>query len=84
MRLSNPQMLTANAFKFRASATEHAAYVIEYSSSFTTWNPLLTNSGSLLNVTNAAAGVNFRTRNSVRFHNLPKWRSWKVVFDVMM
>jgi hypothetical protein len=61
MRLSNPQMLTGNAFKFRATATEHAAYVIEYSSNFSTWNPLITNSLSLLDVTNSAPGVNFRT-----------------------
>ncbi len=61
MRASNPQMLPGNAFKFRVTATEHPTYVIEYSSNFTTWIPLLTNSLSLLNVTNSAPGINFRT-----------------------
>src|SRR5262249_53358592 len=44
MRLSNPQMLAGNGFKFRVTATERASYVIEYSINLKTWNLLITNS----------------------------------------
>lgn len=60
MRLSNPQMLAGNAFKFRATATERAAYVIEHTTNFVNWTALLTNGVSPLDVTNAAPGVNAR------------------------
>jgi hypothetical protein len=60
MRLSNPQMVPGNAFKFRATATEHAAYVIEHSADFVNWTPLATNSLSLLDITNSVTGVDIR------------------------
>jgi hypothetical protein len=60
MRLSNPQMLPGNAFKFRAAATERAAYVIEHSADSVNWTPLTTNSSPSLEITNAAPGVDFR------------------------
>jgi hypothetical protein len=61
LRLSNPQMLSANGFKFRVTATERASYVVEYSSNLKTWNPLVTNSLSLFDVTDSVPGVNLRT-----------------------
>ncbi|HWX22280.1 MAG TPA: hypothetical protein VN578_20460 [Candidatus Binatia bacterium] len=60
MQLSKPQMLTGNAFKFHASATFGATYVIDYSSDLSNWTPLATNSIFSLDVTNAAPGINFR------------------------
>ncbi len=61
MRLSNPQVLPGNAFKFRATATERATYVVEHSADFANWTPLATNSLSRLDITNSAPGVNIRT-----------------------
>ncbi len=61
MRLSGPQMLPGNNFKFRVTTTEHPAYVLEYSSNLTAWTPLTTNSLSLLDITNSVSGVNLRT-----------------------
>jgi len=61
MRLSNPQMLPGNDFKFRATATERAAYVIEHSANLVNWTPLTTNSLSLLDITNSVPGVDIRT-----------------------
>jgi hypothetical protein len=61
LRLKHPQMLPGNGFKFRATATERATYVIEHSANLTAWTPLLTNGAYALEVTNSAPGVNFRT-----------------------
>ncbi|HXT42462.1 MAG TPA: hypothetical protein VN887_20815 [Candidatus Angelobacter sp.] len=61
LRLLNPQMLPGNTFKFRATATDRAAYVIEHSADFVTWTPLLTNSLSASDITNSATGANVRT-----------------------
>ena len=61
MRLSHPQMLPGNAFKFRATATEGAAYVIEHSADLANWTPLTTNGVSPLDVTNSVADVSIRT-----------------------
>jgi hypothetical protein len=61
MRLSNPQMLPGNAFKFRATATERAAYVIDRSADLVNWTPLTTNSAPSLDYTNIAPGVDLRT-----------------------
>jgi hypothetical protein len=60
MKLSQPQMLPGNAFKFRVSATEGATYVVDYSDDFTAWTPLLTNSLSSLGITNSVPGANQR------------------------
>jgi trimeric autotransporter adhesin len=60
LRLLDPQMLPGNAFRFRATATERAAYVIEHTADFATWTPLATNSLPSLTVTNTAPGVNAR------------------------
>jgi Rax2 C-terminal beta propeller domain len=60
LRLSNPQMLAGSAFKFRASATEKAAYVVEYSADFHNWTAFSTNGVSPLDVTNNVSGVNSR------------------------
>jgi len=60
LRLSEPQMLAGNAFRFRATATENAAYVIEYTGESQGWTPLTTNSAPSLEVTNTAPGVNVR------------------------
>jgi trimeric autotransporter adhesin len=61
MRLSNPQMLPGNAFKFHATATQGAAYVVENSADLRTWTALTTNSWPFLDVTNSVPGVNVRT-----------------------
>ena len=61
MRLANPQMLPGNNFKFRATATEHATYVIEYSSDLAHWSPFATNSLYSVDITNSVPGVNLRT-----------------------
>jgi len=60
LRLLDPQMLPGNAFKFRATATERAAYVIEHTADFATWTPLTTNSLPSLVVTDNVPGVNAR------------------------
>jgi hypothetical protein len=60
LRLLNPQMLPGNAFKFRATATERAAYVIEHTADFAAWTPFATNSLSSFTVTNAVPGMNVR------------------------
>ena len=60
LRLLNPQLLPGNAFKFRATATARAAYVIEHSADFVTWTPLLTNSLSGLDITNSTPGIDVR------------------------
>jgi trimeric autotransporter adhesin len=61
LRLLYPQMLPGNLFKFRATATERAAYVVESSADLVTWTPLLTNSLSVSDITNSAASADFRT-----------------------
>ncbi len=68
MRLSNPQMLPGNDFKFRATATERAAYVIEHSANLVNWTPLTTNSLSLLDVNNSVPGEDIR---SYRMREIP-------------
>jgi hypothetical protein len=68
MRLSNPQMLPGNDFKFRATATERAAYVIEHSANLVNWTPLTTNSLSLLGITDSVPGVDLR---SYRMREIP-------------
>ena len=60
MRLSNPQMLPDNAFKFRATATERAAYVIEHSADLVNWTPFATNSLSPLDVIHSVPEVDLR------------------------
>jgi len=60
MRLLNVQMASGSAFKFRATATERANYVIEYSSNLITWNPVITNGAAQLDVTNSAPGGDAR------------------------
>jgi len=61
MRLASLQMLPAGGFKFRATATEHAAYVVEYSSDLAHWSPLTTNSLPAVDITNSVLGVEVRT-----------------------
>ncbi len=61
MRLSSPQMLPGNAFKFRAAATAGTTYVIDYSADLRNWSALTTNSAPWLDVTNTVPGVNLRT-----------------------
>ena len=68
MRLSNPRWLTGNDFKFRATANERAAYVIEHSANLVNWTPLATNSLSLLDITNSVPGVAIR---SYRMREIP-------------
>jgi hypothetical protein len=68
MRLSTPQKLAGNAFKFRATATYGTTYVIDYSPDLVGWTPLLTNSLFSLDVTNNAPGVNVR---SYRMREIP-------------
>ena len=68
LRMSNPQMLVGNSFKLLATATEKAAYIIDYSSDLKTWTPLVTNSVYSLTVTDAAPGVNARF---YRLHETP-------------
>jgi hypothetical protein len=69
MRLTAPQMLAGNNFKFRAYSTERAAYVVEYSTNLTTWTPLTTNGGAMyVDLTNAVAGSNLR---SYRMRQIP-------------
>ena len=60
MRLSNPGMFPGNTFTSRATATEGAAYVIEYSADLLNWASLTTNSLPSLDVTDSAPGVNVR------------------------
>jgi hypothetical protein len=60
MQLSNPKMLPGSEFRFRATATERAAYVIEHSANLVNWTPLTTNSLSLLEITNSVPGINAR------------------------
>ena len=60
MRLSNPQFLPGTGFKFRATATERAAYVIEHSADLVNWTPFATNSLSLLDFINAVPEVDIR------------------------
>jgi hypothetical protein len=60
MRLGSPQMLPGNAFKFRAAATEHAAYVVEQSADMMHWTPVATNSLPMVDITNSVPGVNVR------------------------
>ena len=60
MRLSNAQMLPGNAFNFRATATERAAYVIDHSDDLVYWTPLTTNSLPSLDVTNPVPDVDAR------------------------
>ena len=61
MRLINPEMLTGSNFRFRATATQGAAYVIECSTDLSTWFPLATNSWPWYDVTNSVSGVSLRT-----------------------
>jgi trimeric autotransporter adhesin len=60
MRLLNAQLLPGPAFKFRATATERANYVIEYSSDLTHWNPFTTNIAAQLDLTNSIPGADIR------------------------
>jgi hypothetical protein len=46
MRLSNPQQSTSGRFQFRVTSSGAAAYVIEATTNFGSWTPLLTNSVS--------------------------------------
>jgi hypothetical protein len=65
MRLSSPQLLPGNVFKFRATATERAAYVVEHSADLVNWTPLTTDSLSRLDITNSVPGIairNYRMR----------------------
>jgi trimeric autotransporter adhesin len=61
LRLTGPQMLAGNNFRFRATANQGAAYVIEYSTNLTGWFPLATNGWPWLDVTDSVAGVKTRT-----------------------
>jgi hypothetical protein len=60
MHLLNAQLLAGSAFRFRATATERANYVIEYSSDLTHWNPFTTNIAAQLDLTNSVPGVDIR------------------------
>src|SRR5690348_17370367 len=60
MRLLNAQMLSGSGFKFRATATERANYVIEYSSDLLTWSPFTTNGAAQLDFTNSVPGADSR------------------------
>src|SRR5262249_45288085 len=60
LRLLDPQMIPGNGFKFRATATERAAYVVEHSANLVAWTPLLTNSLSPLEITHSSSNAEFR------------------------
>jgi hypothetical protein len=55
MSFSRTQRLPGNLFKSRLTCTEPATYRIEYSDDFQTWTPLLTNSATQLDFTNAVS-----------------------------
>jgi hypothetical protein len=60
MRLLNAQLIPGPAFKFRATATERATYLVEYSSDLKTWNPFTTNIAAQLDLTNSIPGADTR------------------------
>ena len=55
-RLMNTTTLPNGQFQFRVSGTSGEQYVIEASTDFTTWTPLLTNTATLYDYTDPGAG----------------------------
>jgi hypothetical protein len=55
MNFSRTQLLPGNVFKSRITCTDRTTYLIEYSDDFQTWMPLMTNSATQLDFTNAVA-----------------------------
>jgi trimeric autotransporter adhesin len=55
MEFSRTQLLPGNLFKSRITCTERTTYLIEYSDDFQTWTPLMTNSATQLDFTNAVS-----------------------------
>jgi len=61
MNFSRTQLLPGNMFKSRITCSDRATYQIEYSDDFQTWTPLMTNSATQLDFSNAvSAPVNRR------------------------
>jgi hypothetical protein len=55
MNFSRTQLLPGNLFKSRINSSERITYAIEYSDDFQTWTPLMTNSATQLDFTNAVS-----------------------------
>jgi len=55
MNFSRTQLLPGNLFKSRLNSSERVTYLIEYSDDFQTWTPLMTNSATQLDFTNAVS-----------------------------
>ena len=60
MKFSRTQLLPGNLFKSRLTCTDRTTYVIEYSDNVQTWTPLMTNSATQLDFTNAVSPPNRR------------------------
>ncbi len=54
LNFSRTQLLPGNIFKSRLTSSDRATYLIEYSSDFKTWTPLMTNSAWQFDFTNVA------------------------------
>jgi hypothetical protein len=50
---SRTQLLPGNVFKSRINSSERVTYLLEYSDDFQTWTPLITNSATQFDFTNA-------------------------------
>jgi trimeric autotransporter adhesin len=53
LSFSRTQLLPGNLFKSRLTSSDRTTYQIEYSDDFQTWTPLMTNSATQLDFTNA-------------------------------
>ena len=65
LNFSRTKALPGNVFQSRLTSSIRATYLIEYSSNFKTWTPLLTNANWQIDFTNAAppgTGRFFRAR----------------------
>jgi hypothetical protein len=60
MRISAPQMFSGSAFKLHLTASDRAAYVVEYSTNLQSWTAFATNSLNAIDVTNIAFGAPYR------------------------
>ncbi len=56
LRLTNAQLISSSAFKFRVSASDRANYIVEQSSDLKNWSPVTTNGTYQLDVTNSVSG----------------------------
>lgn len=52
---SRTQLLPGNIFKSRVNCTDRTTYAIEYSDNFQTWTPLMTNTATQFDFTNAVS-----------------------------